>query len=245
MRKRERWNIDTIDLTEGKPQKTDEKNDSPVKSFVKKHWKKALLILGIAYLIVLIFGFASTRYYTDEDGNRRAYRLSFSDMELQDDYRVLRDQLTDIRDLLSDIAVVDIHLANGTYTDFEASTLYIELLDEKLDVMIPKISAMNLQKEQEPIREAMESILSYDLALYLQNISKALKSGDTATAQTALTYRASALKTYEVIENEMKAIAEKLKLETGSYYEWELYKAAEKKDSGAVLKTGKEETSEQ
>ena len=54
MRKRERWNIDTIDLTEGKPQKTDEKIDRPVKSFVKKHWKKALLILGIAYLIVLI-----------------------------------------------------------------------------------------------------------------------------------------------------------------------------------------------
>ena len=113
MRKRERWNIDTIDLTEGRPQKAEEKHDNPVKSFAKKHWKKALLILGIAYLIVLIFGIASTRYYTDENGNRRAYRLTFSDMELQDDYRVLKEQLTDIRDLLSDIAVVDVHLANG------------------------------------------------------------------------------------------------------------------------------------
>lgn len=245
MRKRERWNIDTIDLTEGKTQKPEEKQENPIRCFIKKHWKKALLILGIAYLIVLIFGVASTRYYTDEDGNRRAYRLTFSDMELQDDYRVLKVQLSSIRDLFSDVAVVDVHLANGTYTDFEASTLYTELLDEKLDVMIPKISAMNLQKEQEHIREAMESILSYDLALYLQNISKALKSGDTATAQTALTYRASALKTYELIEIEMKAIADKLKLETGAYYEWELYKAAEKKDSSAVLITGKEETSEQ
>ena len=245
MRKRERWSIDTIDLTEGKPQKAEEKHDNPLGSFVKKHWKKALLILGIAYLIVLIFGVASTRYYTDEEGNRRTYRLTFSDMELQDDYRALKEQMTDIRDLLSDIAVVDIHLVNGTYTDFEASTLYTELLDEKLDVMIPKITAMDLQKEQEPIREAMESVLSYDLALYLQNISKALKNGDTATAQTALTYRESALKTYDIIESEMKAIADRLKLETGAYYEWDLYKAAEKKDGSAVLKTGEEETSEQ
>ena len=170
--------------------------------------------------------------------------MSFSDLELQDDYKVLTDQLTGVRDLLSDMAVIDIHLANGDYTDFEASTLYTELLDDKLDVMIPKVSSMNLQKEQEPIREALESLLSYDLALYMQNISAALKSGDQATAQKALAYRESALKTYDLIEDEICKIAEKLKLEKGAYYEWDLYDAAEKKDSTAVLKEKEETESE-
>lgn len=236
MKKRERWNIETIDLTERKDKEPEVKPVNPVLGFCKRNWKKALLIIGILYLIVLVFGAVSTRYYTDENGNRKAYRLSFSDLELQDDYRVLTDQLNDIRDLLSDMAVVDIHLANGDYTDFEASTLYTEILDDKLDVMIPKVSSMNLQKEQEPIREALESLLSYDLALYMQNISASLKSGDQATAQKALAYRESALKTYELIEGEMSKIAEKLKLETGSYYGWDLYEAAEKKDNTAVLK---------
>lgn len=241
MKKRERWNIDTIDLTERKDKEPEPRKENPILAFCRRNWKKALLVVAIIYLIILVFGAVSTRYYTDENGNRRAYRLSFSDLELQDDYKVLTDQLTGVRDLLSDMAVIDIHLANGDYTDFEASTLYTELLDDKLDVMIPKVSSMNLQKEQEPIREALESLLGYDLALYMQNISAALKSGDQATAQKALAYRESALKTYDLIEDEICKIAEKLKLEKGAYYEWDLYDAAEKKDSTAVL-MDKEET---
>lgn len=241
MRKRERWNIETIDLTDGAQKQQEEKKENPVKVFLRKYWKRALIIMGILYLIVAIFGIASTRYYTDEEGNRRAYRLSFSDLQLQDDYIVLTEQLNGVRNLLVEMVILDIHLSSGTYTDFEAATLYTELLDEKLDVMIPKVTSMNLQKEQEPIREAFDSLLSYDLALYLQNIAKALKTGDQTTAQTALEYRKSALATYEIIEGELEEIADRLRLETGSYYDWDMYKAAEKKDSSAVLK-GKEES---
>ena len=101
---------------------------------------------------------------------------------------------------------------NGKYTNYEAATLYSEILDGQLDVLIPKINSMNLQKKQEPIRETMESLLSYDLALYLQNISAGLKSGDAKTVQTALEYRKKSLKTYQVLEDRIKAISDDLRL---------------------------------
>ena len=178
----------------------------------------------------------------DENGNRRLYQLSFSDLQLQDDYDTLTEQLDNIRSLMVDVAIVDIHLANGQYSNYEASTLYTALLDEKLDIMIPKVNSMNLQANQEPIRETMESLLSYDLALYLQNISSALKSGDASALSAALSYREKWLRTYEILEGDIMEISEKLKLNDEKYYEWDLYKAVEKKDSSAVLNNTTEYT---
>lgn len=235
MRKRDRWDIDTIDLTTKKPEESKPEEQNGLKAFVKRHWKKALIILGVVYLIVVLFGIFSARYYYDENGNRRLYRLTFADMQLQDDYDTLTEQLNSVRGILTDTVIVDIHLANGKYTNYEAATMYTEILDGRLDVMIPKINSMNLQKKQEPIRETMESLLSYDLALYLQNITAGLKSGDAKTVQTALEYREKALKTYEILEDAIKGISDELKLNDGAYYEWDVYESAKKKDSSAVF----------
>lgn len=243
MKKRDRWNIETIDLTTQKEKPPAEKEESKFLRFVKRYWKRALIVLGVMYLIAVIFGIASMRYYYDEDGNRRLYRLTFSDMQLQDDYDVLTEQLDEIRSLLVDVAIVDIHFANEKYTNYEAATIYTSLLDERLDVMIPKVNSMNLQNEQEPIRETMESLLSYDLALYLQNISSGLKSGEGTAISTALQYREKWLKTYKILEGDIMKISQKLKLDDDKYYEWELYRAVEKKDPSAVLVT-KEDVNE-
>lgn len=243
MKKRDRWNIETIDLTTQKEKPPAEKEESKFLRFVKRYWKRALIVLGVMYLIAVIFGIASMRYYYDEDGNRRLYRLTFSDMQLQDDYDVLTEQLDEIRSLLVDVAIVDIHFANEKYTNYEAATIYTSLLDERLDVMIPKVNSMNLQNEQEPIRETMESLLSYDLALYLQNISSGLKSGEGTAISTALQYREKWLKTYMILEGDIMKISQKLKLDDDKYYEWELYRAVEKKDPSAVLIT-KEDVNE-
>ena len=245
MRKRDRWEIDTIDLTTKRYQEEKLEEQSGVKAFAKRHWKKSLIILGVVYLIVVLFGVFSARYYYDENGNRRLYRLTFADMQLQDDYDTLTNQLSSIRGILTDVAIVDIHLANGKYTNYEAATLYSEILDGQLDVLIPKINSMNLQKAQEPIRETMESLLSYDLALYLQNITAGLKSGDAKTVQTALEYREKSLKTYQILEDSIKAISDDLKLNDNAYYAWELYEAAKKKDSSAVIVVQEDKSNEQ
>jgi len=245
MRRRDRWEIETIDLTSKRYEENKQVETSGVKAIVKRHWKKSLIILGVIYLIVVLFGVFSARYYYDENGNRRLYRLTFADMQLQDDYDTLSDQLTSIRGILTDVAIVDIHLANGKYTNYEAATLYSEILNGQLDVLIPKINSMNLQKEQEPIRETMESLLSYDLALYLQNITAGLKSGDAKTVQTALEYREKSLKTYQILEDSIRAISDDLKLNDDAYYAWELYEAAKKKDSSAVIVVQEDKSNEQ
>lgn len=243
MRRTNRWEIDTINLSD---EPIDKKPNGIIRSFLwwmKNHWKRLLIILGIVYALLFTYGLATTRYYTDENGARHAYGLSLGDFRLQDDYQNLKKHFDSDRDLLAEVTVIDIHVANGDISNFEASALYTAVLNEKLDVMIPKISSLNVQDSQKPIKEAMESLLRNDLALYLQNISAGLKSGSNAAVEQALAYRDKALSTYDVIEQSMKEISLKLHMNDESFYKWDLSEAVKKKDSTAVLNSTEGENS--
>lgn len=240
--KRSKWDIAHIDMRTAPIKKEKEKGFF---KWLKRSWKRILIINIVIYLLIVGYGVLTTRFYENEAGEKVAYRMSFSDLKKQDDYKDLKVKLTDIRNLLRDITIVDIHLANGEYTNYEAATLYTKILDEKLDVLIPKVNSMNLEDEQASIQKELESILSYDLALYLQNIAKGLQSGSTATVQTALAYREKALSTYQIIESDIKEIAESLKIKDTDFYEWTLNSAVLEKDETAILRQKEGNSNEQ
>ena len=239
MKKRERWSVDTIDLTTKRAKEV--KEDKGLVTWLKKNRKRVLIIIGVIYAAALLFGIFSTRFYYDENGHRRAYMMTFSDYKAQDDYKALKEKFSDIRELLTDITIIDIHVANGDYTNYEAATMYTSILNGDLDVLIPKISSLSVQEEQKTLQEEMESILSYDLALYLQNMSAGLKSGSNDTVSTALSYRDKAFATYEIIQSDMKTLAERIKIDDSAYYNWLLQDAVTSKDKTAVLKESGDE----
>ena len=142
MKRNDRWSIDTIDLTTG--QQKEQPEESKFISWFKRNWKRLLIIVGIVYVLILSFGIASTRYYTDESGNRKAYQVTFSNLKTEDDYKELTEKFKEIRSLLVDMTIIDIHVANGELGNYEAATQYTALLNDRLDVLIPKISALNL-----------------------------------------------------------------------------------------------------
>lgn len=240
--KKSNWDIDYIEMKTTPDKSVKEKG---ILKWLKLNWKKILAIIITLYLLVVLYGVLTTRFYENEAGERVAYRVSFSDLKKQDDYNDLKEKLVDIRKLLRDITIVDIHLANGDYTNYEAATLYTKILNEKLDVLIPKVNSMNLEDEQQSIQKELESILSYDLALYLQNIAKGLQSGSTSTVQTALSYREKAISTYQIIESDIKDISESLKIKDSEFYEWTLNSAVLEKDETAILKQKEGSVNEQ
>lgn len=240
--KKSNWDIDYIEMKTTPDKSVKEKG---ILKWLKLNWKKILAIIITLYLLVVLYGMLTTRFYENEAGERVAYRVSFSDLKKQDDYNDLKEKLVDIRKLLRDITIVDIHLANGDYTNYEAATLYTKILNEKLDVLISKVNSMNLEDEQQSIQKELESILSYDLALYLQNIAKGLQSGSTSTVQTALAYREKAISTYQIIESDIKDISESLKIKDSEFYEWTLNSAVLEKDETAILKQKEGSVNEQ
>lgn len=236
MRKHNRWDIDTIDISENHKVQTEKIKRRNLSCWIKENWRVIIIFISLGYLVFITAGLAVTRFYKDENGARQAYKLTIDNLKEKDSYTELKDKLTDIRTLLVDVTVVDIHLSNSEISNYDAATLYTEILNNELDVLIPKISSLSVSDSLKTAREAMESLLSYDLALYLQNISAALKSGDNNVAQTALSSREKALETYEIIVDYMKDAAERLKIKEKDFYDWKLYDAVIQKDKTAIFK---------
>ena len=158
-------------------------------------------------------------------------------MAVRDDYRTLLKQYESIENLVVDITVVDIHLANEDITEMEAATQYSTILDDRLDVMIPKITAMELGDEQIVLQQSMETLLSNDIAVHLQKIIEGLKTGNTDSVNTALIWREKSLAAFDTIRADMANLCDRAKADSTFIREWNLSDRALEKDASAYLKT--------
>ena len=238
---RKEWNIETVDITPVAPQKQEEnvpltKKDK-IKRFFKKNRRRIFLGVLCSYFVFVLFSMLVSDYYIDENGIRQPIVLSFEYLAVRDDYRTLLKQYKAIEELVVDITVVDIHLANEDVTEMEAATQYSTILDDRLDVMIPKITAMELGDEQIVLQQSMETLLSNDIAVYLQKIIEGLKTGNADSVNTALVWRGKALAAFDVIRSDMANLCDRAKADSTFIREWNLSDRALEKDASAYLKT--------
>lgn len=238
---RKEWNIETVDITPVAPQKQEEnvpltKKDK-IKRFFKKNRRRIFLGVLCSYFVFVLFSMLVSDYYIDENGIRQPIVLSFEYLAVRDDYRTLLKQYKAIEELVVDITVVDIHLANEDVTEMEAATQYSAILDDRLDVMIPKITAMELGDEQIVLQQSMETLLSNDIAVYLQKIIEGLKTGNADSVNTALVWREKSLAAFDVIRSDMANLCDRAKADSTFIREWNLSDRALEKDASAYLKT--------
>lgn len=238
---RKEWNIETVDITPVAPQKQEEnvhltKKDK-IKRFFKKNRHRIFLGVLCSYFVFVLFSMLVSDYYIDENGVRQPIVLSFEYLAVRDDYRTLLKQYKAIEELVVDITVVDIHLANEDITEMEAATQYSTILDDRLDVMIPKITAMELGDEQIVLQQSMEILLSNDIAVYLQKIIEGLKTGNADSVNTALVWREKSLAAFDVIRSDMANLCDRAKADSTFIREWNLSDRALEKDASAYLKT--------
>lgn len=238
---RKEWNIETVDITPVAPQKQEEnvpltKKDK-IKRFFKKNRRRIFLGVLCSYFVFVLFSMLVSDYYIDENGIRQPIVLSFEYLAVRDDYRTLLKQYKAIEELVVDITVVDIHLANEDVTEMEAATQYSTILDDRLDVMIPKITAMELGDEQIVLQQSMETLLSNDIAVYLQKIIEGLKTGNTDSVNTALIWREKSLAAFDTIRADMANLCDRAKADSTFIREWNLSDRALEKDASAYLKT--------
>lgn len=238
---RKEWNIETVDITPVAPQKQEEnvpltKKDK-IKRFFKKNRRRIFLGVLCSYFVFVLFSMLVSDYYIDENGIRQPIVLSFEYLAVRDDYRTLLKQYKAIEELVVDITVVDIHLANEDVTEMEAATQYSTILDDRLDVMIPKITAMELGDEQIVLQQSMETLLSNDIAVYLQKIIEGLKTGNADSVNTALVWREKSLAAFDVIRSDMANLCDRAKADSTFIREWNLSDRALEKNASAYLKT--------
>ena len=110
------------------------------------------------------------------------------------------------------------------------------LLNERVDVMIPKITALEVGEEQAVIQESLQTLLSNDVAIYLQKMMEGLRSGNRASIESALTWRDKAFSSFEALRGDMANFARRVKMDYQSIENWSLNGAVLEKDGTAQLK---------
>ena len=102
--------------------------------------------------------------------------------------------------------------------------------------MIPKITALELGDEQTVIQETMETLLSNDVAVYLQKMVEGLRTGNSDSVQTALVWRDKAFSSFEILRTDMTNLAKRVKADYQSIEDWDLNEAVLAKDETAYLR---------
>lgn len=202
---------------------------------------KLILILMCLYIVFLIIGVISTDYYIDENNKRQAVIAKIDTLEKRDDYKTLSSYITQIREIMVDITIIDIKVSNGDITYAQAANQYTNILDDNVDSLIPKIKVLNVQPEQELLKQNLQVILANDIGYYLQLMPKALLANNETDVSNALVWKQSMMQTYSSIDEGIRDLASSIKKEDDEFLKWNLEKAVIEKDSTAVLKQQEED----
>lgn len=205
------------------------------KKIISEWLVKVGFILVIAYVVFLIIGAISTEYYVDEEGDTKLVVGDITVLENRDDFDALESYVTQIRDVMVDITIIDIKLANKTLSPSQAAILYKEILDDQVDLIIPKIKTLEVKTRNELIKQNIQVILSNDIAFYLQFMVTGLQQQSSQSINDATAWKSSMMLTYKAIETDMLELAKTMHRENDEFFDWELEKAVIKKDSSAVL----------
>lgn len=202
---------------------------------VKRVIEITAFILATVYLLILILGVCTTQHYVDENNKTHLIVADVATIKDRSDFNEIKDMMEKVRDVLTDVTVLDIKVANGDLEYTEAAGRYSGILDN-IDTLIPKVQAMDLESKNQLIEQSMESLLSNDVAIYLQNISSALTTLDESTMNTALQWRESMWQSYDDLNSQIQILAQNLHKENDEYFQWDVEKAVLEKDSTAILK---------
>lgn len=196
---------------------------------------KIILILSIVYVLYLIIGVLSTEYYTDENGKKKAIKGDIETLETREDYDILTEYIKQVREIMRDITIVDIKLANGTMSYGQAAVQYNSILNDRVDVIIPRLKTVEVRTRHEHIKQDIQVILTNDIAFYLQLMNKGLQAQDMTNINDASMWKESMMQTYASIMKDIKEVALVLHREETDFFDWELEKAVLDKDSSAKL----------
>ncbi len=197
---------------------------------------KILLIIAILYVLFLILGVLTTEFYTDENGKKVPVTADLTTLEDREDYDNLTYYISQARDIMRDVTIIDIKLLNGVINYGQAAVQYQAILNEQIETIIPKLKTVQVQTRNEHIKQNIQVIFTNDIALYLQLISKGLTEKNMASINDASAWKESMMQTYQAIDRDILELAKALHRENSEFFDWKLEKAVTDKDPSAVIK---------
>lgn len=158
----------------------------------------AVTVVLCLYLAFLIYGLLQTNYIYNDNGEVVPEILSVEDLGTLNQYNTLSNYYLRVRILYEKVLTVDYKLAQNSDNGALVAMEYTDLLDN-VSKLITDIEAAQLDTAYTILLNQMDELVKTHIAVYLQNMAKALTQNDSDAATQALAGR-------EVIESEFTAL---------------------------------------
>jgi len=159
---------------------------------------RALLVVASIYLAFLIYGVINTQYVYDANGKVVPLVMSYSQIKKIDNFNRLSTQYRQARTLYESVLVLDYRVAAGHEDALIIAPEYEKLLTS-VEPLAIQLSALETPAEFTQTKNMLLTWTKNDIAVYCQNMSKAISQNNQEYAARAMEYKSLMYQDFSVI----------------------------------------------
>lgn len=164
-----------------------EKKEESKISFLKKAGVISL-VLGCVYLIFLCYGAINTRYVYNADGIKVPQALTIKEITELKEYENVAEEYRQLRHVYEQILLLDYRMAAANEDLLLLGPEYQKML-EQIEVLTIQCKARTVSSQYVQLHAAINKWISTDIAVYCQNMSKAISQNDPVAGKEAIAGR--------------------------------------------------------
>lgn len=165
------------------------------------------LIVCCLYLSFLIYGAVNTEFVYDADGSIVPRAMTVQRIEALENYRQLAIQYRQARYLYEQVLVLDYRIAAGIEDPLTVAPEYEKMLDS-IESLAIQLGAVELASEYTQTLSMLTTWVSEDIAVYCQNMSRAISQNNEQYAANALEYKTRVYQDFSVITQNILVLSQ-------------------------------------
>lgn len=166
-----------------------------------------MLIFCCLYLSFLIYGAINTEFVYDETGTIVPRAMTIESIEDLENYRKLAVQYRQARYLYEQVLVLDYRIAAGVEDTLSIAPEYEKMLDSVESLAI-QLGALTVSSEYTQTLSMLTQWVEEDIAVYCQNMSRAISQNNEEYASNALEYKNRMYQDFSVITQNLLVLSE-------------------------------------
>lgn len=157
-----------------------------------------LLIFCCVYLTFLIYGAINTEFIYNEEGQIVPRTMTMKAIGRREDYNQIALQYRQARYLYEQVLLLDYRIAAGVEDVLSIAPEYEKMLDS-VETLAIQLGAVNISSEYTQTLSMLKQWVEEDIAVYCQNMSRAIAQNNEKYAANALEYKARMYQDFSVI----------------------------------------------
>lgn len=156
------------------------------------------LITGCVYLLFLIYGVLNTEYVYNDQGKLVPQILSVEQIRARDDFEKVQSEYLQARRIYEQVLELDYRIAAGVEDPLLIAPEYEEMLNSVNELAI-QCQALSVSDRYTQLHAMIRSWVTNDIAIYCQNMSKAISQNNAEAATHALEVKKAVYNDFSII----------------------------------------------